>query len=334
MGLGGVEWAKWWPWLAGGGVGLLAAAVFWLKYAHFDAKQLEPSQRRRQQAATLSVIFNSLQALVKLIAAVATGSVVLLSEAIHSTVDVLASLIAFIGVRAAAEPPDDEHPYGHGKIESLSGFGEALLLAVTVVFVVIEAANHLLRPVAVAHVGSGSWVLALCAIGALIVGSRLKKVGAADRSLALLGNGRHLVIDSGISLTVLIVLQITRITGWNFLDPLAALMLAVWMGWTSDRLGRQAFEQLIDRRVSDEEIAKIKAFLTAETRIISFHRLRSRLSGAVRLIDVHIVVPRDLSVVDAHAIADDIEQQLGASLAPADVVVHVDPFDPNVAEPL
>jgi cation diffusion facilitator family transporter len=312
---------------------LLGGAAFWAKFAHFDAARLDAPQRRRQSAATLSVVFNAFQALVKLAAAVATGSVALLSEAAHSTVDVLASLIAFTGVRAAAEPPDAEHPYGHGKIESLSGFGEALLLAVTMVFVLFEAADHLFRPVRVDHVDGGSWVLAICALGAGLVGRHVKRVGETERSLALLGNGRHLLVDSAVTVTVMAVLLLTRVPGLTLVDPLAAFLLAIWMGWTSLRLGRQAFEQLIDRRISDEDTERICAFLRADQRIVSFHRLRTRLSGAVRLVDVHIVVPRDLSVVEAHTIADDIEKRLASDLAPADVVVHVDPFDPNIEEP-
>ncbi len=281
----------------------------------------------KSRAAAVSVAFNAVSTLFKLVGAILTHSVSLFSEAAHSAADVVASLIAFFSVKAASAPADDEHPFGHGKIESLAGFAESIFLLLTMGFIANEAINRLLMGGEVHHLETGVAIMAASAVGSLLVGLYVQKEGNRSRSLALQSNGQHLMVDFITSAGVLVALLIVRYTPWKHADPVLALVFAAWIGFNSVKLCMQAYEQLIDRRLADEEITQLQNLFDGATEIVSYHRLRTRLSGQTRHIDVHIVVPSTWSVVEAHRVADDLENLIRENLHPAEVVIHVDPYD-------
>jgi cation diffusion facilitator family transporter len=288
----------------------------------------ELETRLKKRAAGVSLVYNVTLTLLKLAAALVTGSVSMLSEATHSATDIVASGIAFISVRAAAVPPDDEHPYGHGKIESLAGFAESILLLLIVGYVAIESVQRLLRGSQVQSLDVGLWIMAFSVVTSYATAKYVKKIAYRSGSLALHSNSQHLMVDCVTSVGVLIALLVTKLTGWQEADPIFALALTVWMAFGAFKLARLAYEQLIDRRLEDGEIAEIKAIVADHDGVISSHRLRTRLSGNTRYIDMHIVVPAEWSVVQAHAVADQLEKRLAGAFAPAAVVIHVDPYDP------
>lgn len=287
----------------------------------------EDQEKIKRRAAALSLGFNALQSLLKIGAAVITGSVSVLSEAVHSSTDVVASMMAYVGVRAASVPPDEEHPYGHGKIESLAGFGESILLFCIVVYICIESVSRLLHKPPLEQLDLGLVVMTLSAFGCLAVSRYVTSVAKKTKSLALKSNGRHLLADFVTSLGVLGALAGTKLTGWGWLDPSIAIVLALWMCYGAWHLAQEAFQHLIDRRLEDEELATIEELLKVRPEVIGHHRLRSRLSGNMRYIDMHIVLPSDYSLIQAHAVADDLEKKIAFELAPAQVVIHVDPYD-------
>jgi cation diffusion facilitator family transporter len=289
--------------------------------------------RQKKRAAGISVAFNITATLFKLVAAIVTGSVSLLSEAVHSFTDLAASLVAYVSVRVSAAPPDEEHPFGHGKVESLTGFGEALMIFVIVIYIVIEAVQRLLG-----HSGLqertlifGLGVMGASAVGSLAVSTYMLRTANATASTALTTNAQHLRVDFVTSAGVFAGLLVTRLTASNLTDPIIAILLALWMAYGASRLCVRAFHELIDVRLPASEIQEICDTLNKEPRVISFHRLRTRRSGSVRNVDLHIVVPREWNVVQAHALADELEKKIRESLSPADVVIHVDPFDPDKA---
>ena len=284
-------------------------------------------QLQKSRAAAASLAFNLLSTVLKLVAAILTGSVALLSEAVHSLTDVIASTIAFFSVKAAAAPPDEEHQYGHGKIESLAGFGESVLLLVIVVYIGYQSMDHLMHGSKIQQLDLGIAVMGASAIGAMLVGRYVSGIGKASKSLALQSNGQHLYVDAITSAGVLAALIITAVTGWEQADAVVALVLAAWIGFNAFGLSRKAFDQLIDRRLPDEEVEVIRKLVANHPEILNCHRLRTRLSGVDRYIDMHIVVPNQLTVVEAHELADRLEHQIAAELAPATVVIHVDPYD-------
>ncbi|MBI3721832.1 MAG: cation transporter, partial [Fimbriimonas ginsengisoli] len=287
----------------------------------------------KMRAASLSVGYNVVSTLAKLLGAALTNSVSLLGEAVHSATDIVASLFAFFAVRASSAPADEEHPYGHGKMESLAGFGESVLLLGIMVYIASEATKRL---VAGAHVvrnlHEGLWIIGMTSAGSMLVGRLVLAAAKRTGSPALRSNGLHLTADFVTSAGVFVALALAHWTPWAEADAVIALVLSGWLGFNAFRVMVDASRQLVDRRLADEDVARLRAILSAEKRILSYHRLRTRLSGSMRHIDFHIVVPRQWSLVEAHGVADELEKRIEAEFAPAKVVVHVDPYDPNRAE--
>jgi len=293
----------------------------------------QENEKQNRRAAMLSLAWNIFQTLLKIGAAILTRSVSVFSEAAHSSIDVIASLMAYVGVRVSAAPPDEEHPYGHGKVESLAGFGESILLFGTVVYIVITAISRLVHKPPIERIDAGVAVMAISAIGCFAVSRYLTAVAKKSNSIALKSNGQHLTADSVTSLGVLAALAITKLTSIDWVDAAMAILIALWMTHGAWHLMVEAFSHLIDRRLSHEELDKIEDILNSHKEVLGHHRLRSRMSGNVRYIDMHIVVPNEWSLVQAHNVADELEKTIAQELSPAQVVIHVDPFDAAKATP-
>jgi cation diffusion facilitator family transporter len=281
----------------------------------------------KQRAALLSVGSNSLLVVLKLVVGSLSGSISILSEAIHSANDLLAAIIAWWSVRISDRPPDEEHPYGHGKIESISGAVEAGLIIVAAIWIIYEAVQKIAHPTEVDHLWLGILIMAFSGIINVVVSRHLFKIAAQEDSLALKADAAHLSADVYTSVGVAAGLVIVWITGWHIVDPLAAIAVAVFIlkiGWN---LIHDAGSHLLDARLPLEETDSIGNILDADPRVRSWHELRTRKAGSQRHIDVHIVVDTHTSLTEAHTIADDLERAIAARLHPAHVVIHVDPAE-------
>lgn len=286
-------------------------------------------ERAKRRAAVLSLGYNLTAAGVKLAAALITGSVSLLSETLHSATDVVASFFAYLGVRVGAAPPDEQHPYGHGKVETLAGFGESILLMLIVCYLLFEGVRRLIVGSELDNLEWGVGVMALSTLTSLAVGQYVWRTGKRTHSLALMSNGQHLMIDFWTSLGLLIALGVIHFTGWTFIDALLAIAIALWLFRGAWQLSHRAFHELIDHCLPKEELARIHQILRSEPNLLNYHNLRTRRSGAMRYVDVHIVLPNDWSLQQAHAVADALERQIERELYPAEVTIHVDPYDPE-----
>lgn len=287
---------------------------------------------RSSIAALVSVVSNSLLVALKVAVGLASGSVSILSEAIHSANDLLASAVAFFSLRIAARPPDDDHPYGHGKAESISGAIEAGLIVLAAVWIIYEAVKRIIAGGEVEHLGLGTGIMAFSAVLNAFVSSYLFKVAREEDSLALETDAQHLATDVYTSIGVTIGLLLVWLTGWTIIDPIIAIVVALLIlriGW---RLTRQAGTHLMDSSLPAADIARIEAILRADPRVLSFHDMRTRKSGAHRHVDMHIVIAAATTLIDAHHVADSLEQQIADLFPPAHVVIHVDPFDPESSE--
>ena len=226
-------------------------------------------------------------------------------------------------------PPDDEHPYGHGKIESLAGFGESILLLCIVGYLAFESIHRLIAPEPITQISFGIVVMGASAAVSLAVGLYVRGVAEKSGSMSLRSNGQHLLTDFWTSVGVMLALLITHFTHWQQADSFVGLTLSVWLGWSAYKMAHEAFHELIDRRISDDEYLVIQNILRDDPDVISYHRLRTRHSGSWHYVDVHIVVPRDWSVVQGHDLADRLEKSIASTLSPCHVVIHIDPFDPR-----
>lgn len=287
---------------------------------------------RKSGAAALSVASNTTLVVLKLMAGLFSGSVSIISEAIHSANDLLASLIAYWSVRIADRPPDQEHPFGHGKAESISGAIEAGLIILAAVWILVEAIRKLFTGGELEHVGFGSLVMVFSVLVNFVVSRYLFKIAKEEDSLALEADAQHLSTDVYTSLGVTIGLFLVWITGWQIIDPIVAIIVALMIGRIGWKLTRDASRHLMDYRLPEEEVVQINAILASESRVQSWHDLRTRKSGSYRHIDLHIVLPSSSTLLEAHEIADSLEHRISEQLSSAHVVIHTDPFDDSIPQ--
>ena len=274
--------------------------------------------------ARLSIISNTLLIIMKVAVGLISGSVSILSEAIHSSMDLVAAIIAFFSVRVSDNPPDSRHPYGHGKIENISGVIEALLIFVAAIWIIIEAVKKLLgEKIELDSIAMGSIVMLISAIVNTIVSRKLYKVARATNSMALEADALHLKTDVYTSLGVSAGLGLILITGINWLDPVIAIMVALFIINESYHLLSRAFTPLLDTAWNTDEIEDLEKRLNQME--VSYHDLRTRVAGNYRFIDIHIQIPEDVSVGSAHKYCDKIESELTGAYDNVTVTIHVEP---------
>jgi cation diffusion facilitator family transporter len=274
--------------------------------------------------ARLSIISNTLLIIMKLAAGLISGSVSIISETIHSSMDLVAAIIAFFSVRVSDNPPDSRHPYGHGKIENISGVIEAILIFIAAIWIIIEAIKKLLGgKIELESIVLGSAVMIVSAVVNAVVSKKLYKVARETNSVALEADAFHLKTDVYTSLGVatgLILILITRI---NWLDPLIAILVALFIIKESYQLLRRAFTPLLDTAWGEDEIHELEKTLNRMD--VNYHNLRTRLAGNYRFIDIHIQLPEDVSVGNAHKYCDKIENELTGNYENLTVTIHVEP---------
>lgn len=277
------------------------------------------------KVARLSLLSNTILIIMKLIVGLFTGSVSIISEAIHSTMDLLAAIIAFISVRISDKPADDNHPYGHGKVENISGVIEALLIFLASVWIIIEAIKKIINPSEIESVGVGFIVMFISAAINFIVSKKIYKVAKQEDSIALEADALHLKADVYTSLGVGSGLFLIWVTGLNYLDPIVAILVAIFILKESFELLKTAFNPLLDVKLSDEEIEIIKdTIIKYSSAFCNYHNLKTRKSGRIRYVDLHLVFPENKSIKEAHDICDKIEHNIEQALKYAEVMIHLE----------
>ncbi|MBL4933080.1 cation diffusion facilitator family transporter [Clostridium paridis] len=281
---------------------------------------------RKTKVARLSILSNSILIFLKLIVGIFSGSVSIISEAIHSTMDLAASIIAFFSVRLSSRPADKNHPYGHGKFENISGVIEALLIFAASMWIIIESVNKITHPGGeVKSFAVGFIVMFISAGVNFIVSKKLYKIAKEEDSVALEADALHLRTDVYTALGVGFGLLLIWITHLNFLDPVVAIIVALFILKEAFELLKNAFSPLLDARLSDDEIMIIEDTIDNYKSVYcNFHNLRTRKSGSTKYIDLHLVVPENMSVKNAHNICDNIEVDLENKLRNTEVMIHLE----------
>ncbi|MGB9791225.1 MAG: cation diffusion facilitator family transporter [Thermacetogeniaceae bacterium] len=284
------------------------------------------NNEKKVKVACFSVISNALLVFFKLAVGIAINSVSVLSEGIHSGLDLLAALLALFAVRQSGKPPDERHRYGHGKIENISGVVEALLIFLAAVWIVWEAVRKLITRAGVETPGWGIAVMMCSGAVNYFISNLLMKTARATDSVALEADAWHLKTDVYTSLGVAIGLLLLLVTRYYFLDPLIAIVVALLIVKASFDLARKAFLPLIDTSLPPEEEEIIREIIDEyASSYIGFHDLRTRKSGSERHIDLHLVVPRTRSIAMTHELCDDIEEALKRRFPGSHVLIHVEP---------
>jgi cation diffusion facilitator family transporter len=255
---------------------------------------------------------------------VISGSVSIISEAIHSSMDLMAAVIAFFAVRISDNPPDSRHPYGHGKIENISGVIEAIFILIAAIWIIVEAVRKLTgEPFELRSIGIGSLVMLVSALINMIVSQALYKVAKETRSIALEADALHLKTDVYTSMGVAAGLGLILVTDIHWLDPIVAIMVALLIIKESYSLLRKAFLPLMDEAWEDNDIKDLEQALNNMK--VSYHELRTRIAGNYRFIDLHVEIPKDQSVESAHQYCDRIEEVLTKKFERLNVTIHVEP---------
>lgn len=294
----------------------------------------EHAATKKNRAAQLSVWSNTVLVLGKLGVGLSIGSVAILSEAIHSGIDLLAALIAWWAVRASSAPADDQHPYGHGKFENLSGAIEALLILAAAAWIVIESVKKLIHPTPVEGLGLGIAIMAFSSVVNFFVSRQLMKVGRETDSVALVADAWHLRTDVYTSFGIMLGLAIAygaRVLRPSlsvlWIDPVVALLVALFIVREGVKLTLGAVGDLLDSRLPLEELGRIQQYLQGRGDILGYHDLRTRKAGGWRFVEVHLELPPDMTVRESHRIAHGVSLDIQARLPMASVLVHVDPSD-------
>jgi cation diffusion facilitator family transporter len=281
----------------------------------------------KQRTAALSVASNSALILLKLIAGILTGSVAILTEAVHSSVDLVASLVTYISVRKAEVPADEGHRYGHEKLENLAAAVEGVLILVGSAAIAVAAVRRLVVGGSVHTVGIGIAVIALSAGANLVVSTVIARAGRETGSPALEGDALHLRTDAVSSLVVLLALILVDITGARWIDPVAALIVAAAISVSGVRLMIRSGEVLVDQSLPADETAAIAAVVESFSArgVVGFHKLRTRRAGSQRYVDLHIQFRSGTSLEDAHLTTHELQDQIVGALGGADVLTHLEP---------
>jgi len=282
----------------------------------------------KENAAKVSIFAISLLVVMKVVVSIITGSVSIRADALHSIIDLSAVVIGFIGIRISGKPPDKEHPFGHGKAENIAGVVVTGLIFIAAGVIVYEAINRLMTGGTVELVTLGIYVTAGAIVINAIISWYALKVSRSTDSVALEATARDMFADVLSSCAVLVGLILVRLTGINILDPIVALIVAIIIARTAYVMMKKSLGGLMDTRLPEAEEMVIRSCITElGYGLVDFHELRTRKSGSHRFVDLHLVVPKDVSVERAHQICDQLEQEIQARLSYASVTIHCEPCD-------
>jgi cation diffusion facilitator family transporter len=290
----------------------------------------EHGNEPKRRAAALSVASNTTLIILKVIAGIATGSVAVLTEAAHSGMDLIASIVALVSVRKADEPADAGHPYGHEKMENMAGAIEGTLILFGAAIITYEALLRLVRGGRVHTIGIGIAVIVVSMVVNIVVSRVIGRRARETGSVALEADALHLSADVASSAAVLLGLVLVAFTHAQWIDPAVALVVAVAVAIAGTRILLRSSRSLLDEALPEEELEEIRSTireLGAERGVVGFHKLRARRAGARRYVDVHVQFDAGTSLEAAHKTAHELTNAIRDQLTGADILVHVEPRD-------
>ncbi|MGH2942042.1 MAG: cation diffusion facilitator family transporter [Solirubrobacteraceae bacterium] len=281
----------------------------------------------KSRAAALSIASNAVLIALKLAAGALTGSVAIITEAMHSSIDLVASFVAYVSVRKADKPADAEHPYGHDKIENLAAAIEAMLILVGSGVIVFESVRRLASGSEVHSLGIGIAVIAFSIVANVVVSTVLARRARETDSPALEGDAAHLRTDAATSAAVLVGLVLVELTGAVWLDPVIALTVAAAIVYAGVRLLSRASRVLVDEALPPEELDAVRDAISdfGPRGVCGYHKLRARRAGSRRYVDLHVQFRSGTTLEDAHVTAHALQDAIRARLRGADVLIHLEP---------
>lgn len=280
------------------------------------------------RAAALSFTSNLTLMILKFVVGILTGSIAVLSDAVDSAEDVAASTFAFLSIRLASQPADEEHPYGHGKAESIAAAGQAVLITGGAGYIMFQAVRRLIERDVEIDTGPGLIALAVTAVVNVAVVMYVARAARLTGSVALKADARHLWTNVAQAGGVILALGLVDLTGNTVFDPIMALVLAVYLLWTAAQVFTTSLAEIMDVRLPEREEWLIQACLSEHRpRLRGYHHLRTRKAGRQRYVDFHLLVDPRQTVAAAHDLCDTLEQAIQARIPGAVVTIHLEPDD-------
>jgi cation diffusion facilitator family transporter len=282
---------------------------------------------RKARAAGLSIASNASLIVLKIVAGAITGSVAIITEAVHSSIDLMASFVAYFSVRKADEPADRDHPYGHQKVENLAAALEGVLILVGAGIIVYESVRRLADPEPLDELGFGIAVIAFSMVANLAVSTYLYRQASTTDSPALEGDAAHLRTDALTSLGVLVALVAVSVTDLEELDSVTALIVAAAIVYSGVRIVSRSSRVLVDEALPEDELARVEDAIQrfGATEVAGFHKLRARRAGSRRYIDLHVQFRSGTSLERAHAVSHELQREIRRAIRGADVLIHLEP---------
>ncbi len=280
----------------------------------------------KSRTAQLAIIMALFLALLKTIVGLWMNSVAVLATAADSLLDVFTSTINFLSLRKSAEPPDREHPFGHGKAESLAVLFQFVVISSSAGFILWRAYQKFVSQDPVRYLAPGILVLAISSLASIYIARRLVRVGKQTESLALLADSLHYRLDSFATAGTIAALLLTWWRGWPWVDPTISVVISLGILTAAVRMGIRSVNELMDRQLPDETRREIERIIEGfKPEILSYHNLRTRKSGSQKFIDFHIVIPANRPFGEAHRLTEELMTRIQERIPNADVLVHTDP---------
>lgn len=282
----------------------------------------------RRSAAKLSLVVVVALIVLKVVVGVITGSISVLAQAADSFLDLFAITITFLAVVVAARPADEEHPFGHGKVENIAAVVQAALIFTAGGLIIYSAIRRIITGTPLELTEAGIGVMLVSIVVSIFLSRYLLKVSKNTDSVALEANARNIAADVYSAAGVLVGLVVIRFTSLVVIDPIIALLVSLVIFKSAYDVLRRSFGGLIDVKLPETEENIIReAIMEHIGELVEFHALRTRKAGRQRYIDLHLVMPKDISIEKAHRMCDHLEQDIKSKLRHASVVIHVEPCD-------
>jgi cation diffusion facilitator family transporter len=278
-------------------------------------------------AARISLVSNSMLIVLKVIAGAITGSIAIITEAVHSSIDLLASIVAYLSLRKADEPADSGHMYGHAKVENIAAAIEGMLILVGAGVILYESVQRLDQGGKIEHIGVGIVVIGISAVVNVVVSTYLYRQARAHDSPALEGDAAHLRADAATSVAVLVGLVLIEVTGVEELDAIVALMVGSAIVYAGVRILSRSSRVLMDEALPPDELDVVRRAIRdfPGSELVGFHKLRGRRAGSARHIDLHLQFAPGTSLERAHAVAHQLQEAVRRELPSADLLIHMEP---------
>ena len=282
-------------------------------------------------AARLSIIVVIVLIVLKVAVGVITGSLSIMAQAVDSFLDLFAVAVAFLAIRFAAKPADEEHPFGHGKAENMAASAQAILIFLAGGFIIYSAVRRIQTGATLELTEAGIGVMLVSVVASIFLSRHLLRVSRATDSLALQANAHNIAADVYSAAAVLVGLLVVRFTGLSIIDPILAILVALFIFKVAYDVLRNSFGGLVDVKLPEAEEDNIKLAITEHFggEVVNFHKLRTRKAGSQRYVDLHLIMPKDTSLKEAHRICDRLEEDIESKLGNTNVTIHVEPCDEN-----